>query len=669
MREEIWNRRFSCFHCSNHSYDVFLYQQLFLCRLVFASASVSRPMDEKDIKVDEEEELGDDSEDADRPVVNFWDDEDRGYFPETVPRRCTDVCCIPIYLVALSFFVVICVYGASHGLEHSPWLPRDYKWQACGQGENLGREYLYFCIDTFFTSAYLMDEKKINTRYPLCVSECPSTWGSEIDCYIGNNTWDLLPTYKTRPFDKVCEPIEGTAGNLIYREIFLFYLYHRPWAFWKTFMSRAYPICAGTAVCTLLLAVIYVMFVARFVREIIWIGLLCTALLPLGVSLHLFQCHYGGSCGYIIPEKPLAWVCVALSVLLLIGICNAAIEIQKAIVCMRWSCHCVTSVKSLKLVPLLRTIWECSVVVSHVYVLVCISSMDAMEGDKKGPETTLGKAGCIAMVVLMMIWHVGIAHQISNLAMIYTAQTWFFQGGMSAHQQSAPSVAYGYWIAFRYHLGTCIYAGLVILLISPIRLPLKILTGVMQSKQNNPVGLLLWVCFSCVEDCFYNNLEGLSSHSIYDTVLQANDWCLAVTHSTAVIYEDSGGAVGRVLKEATWIFELAGIGLFAGATYTTTQVLMRQVPYFTDPGSDGFIALPYAASCLCVFVAVMFSYPFMDLFRLVSDCILYCRTVEKQRHRLPGSEEDTLVAGCAEDLANAMQMLLCMDGRHGTRGS
>ena len=66
--------------------------------------------------------------------------------------------------------------------------------------------------------------------------------------------------------------------------------------------------------------------------------------------------------------------------------------------------------------------------------------------------------------------------------------------------------------------------------------------------------------------------QGLSSHSIYDTVLQANDWCLAVSHSTAVIYEDSGGAVGRVLKEATWIFELAGVGIFAGATYTTTQV-------------------------------------------------------------------------------------------------
>ena len=176
----------------------------------------------------------------------------------------------------------------------------------------------------------------------------------------------------------------------------------------------------------------------------------------------------------------------------------------------------VSSVSSLKLSPLLRTVWECSVVVSHVYVLVCLSSVDAM----KGGEAKVLKVGCIAMVIFMMIWQVGIAHQISNLASIYMAQTWFFQGGTSQRSsiQPTPSIAYGYWIAIRYHLGTCIYAGLVILLISPIRLPLKIFTGIMQSRQQNPVGLLLWACFGWIEDCFYNNLEGISSHSIYDTV-------------------------------------------------------------------------------------------------------------------------------------------------------
>ena len=34
----------------------------------------------------------------------------------------------------------------------------------------------------------------------------------------------------------------------------------------------------------------------------------------------------------------------------------------------------------------------------------------------------------------------------------------------------------------------------------------------------------------------------------------------------------------------------------------------------------------------------------MDLFRIVSDCILYCRTVEKQRNRTPGTEQDDLAA-------------------------
>ena len=513
-----------------------------------------------------------------------------------------------------------------------------------------------------------MDEKQVNTRYPMCVSECPSTWGSDIECYIGNNTFDMLPSYKTQIVDGVCEPIRGTAGNLIYREIYFFYLEHRPWSFWRTLMHRACPILGTTAACTLVCAVIYVMFVARFVREIIWTGLILVALLPFGVGLHMFQCHRNGSCGYVFPEGPTGWVLVTLSAILFIGICRSSAEIQKAIVCMRWSCNCVTSVQVLKLSPLLRTIWECSVIVSHAYILLCLLSMDAMGQTPGHPLTVLGDVGSTVMVALMMIWNVGIAHQINNMALIYTAQTWFFQGGMNQHRASQPSIAYGYWIAFRYHLGTCTFAGLMILFMSPIRLPLKLLTSLMQQRQN-PVGLLIWVCFGWIEDCFYNNLEGVSSHSIFDTVLQSNSWCEGVKHSTAVIYAESAGAVGRVLKDATWIFELAGVGIFASSTYMITQIVIKQSDYFHNPESRGFIALPYTASWVCMFISIMFSYPFMDLFRIVSDCILYCRTVEKQRLRVPGQElnEESMATGCTEDLANAMQLLLCMDGRHRMR--
>ena len=75
--------------------------------------------------------------------MNFWDDEDLGYFPDTVPRRCTDCCWIPIYFIALSLFASVCFFAATHHLiDRTPWLPRDYKWRACGEGENVGKEPL-----------------------------------------------------------------------------------------------------------------------------------------------------------------------------------------------------------------------------------------------------------------------------------------------------------------------------------------------------------------------------------------------------------------------------------------------------------------------------------------------------------------------------------------------
>ena len=51
-----------------------------------------------------------------KPIINFWDDEDRGFYPETVPRRCQDCLWLLVYLVFASVFVVICYVGINHNL-------------------------------------------------------------------------------------------------------------------------------------------------------------------------------------------------------------------------------------------------------------------------------------------------------------------------------------------------------------------------------------------------------------------------------------------------------------------------------------------------------------------------------------------------------------------------
>lgn len=77
---------------------------------------------------------GTEQEELKKPLVNFWDDEDRGYYPDTVPRKCTDTCWVPIYLVFLALFIYVCEYAYSKNLLTHAWVPRDYKFRSCGEG-------------------------------------------------------------------------------------------------------------------------------------------------------------------------------------------------------------------------------------------------------------------------------------------------------------------------------------------------------------------------------------------------------------------------------------------------------------------------------------------------------------------------------------------------------
>ena len=132
-----------------------------------------------------------------KPIINFYDDEDRGFYPETVPRRCQDCLWLPVYLVFASVFAVICYAGINHNLvaqrvtwqisscytellnsctytvptqpsakpckvvlvKTKVWVARDYRFQQCGIGDNVGKPYLYFCLEAYFADEYLMDNK------------------------------------------------------------------------------------------------------------------------------------------------------------------------------------------------------------------------------------------------------------------------------------------------------------------------------------------------------------------------------------------------------------------------------------------------------------------------------------------------------------------------------
>eukprot|EP00930_Biecheleria_cincta_P008438 TRINITY_DN10987_c0_g1_i1.p1 TRINITY_DN10987_c0_g1~~TRINITY_DN10987_c0_g1_i1.p1 ORF type:complete len:686 (+),score=76.01 TRINITY_DN10987_c0_g1_i1:110-2059(+) len=611
-----------------------------------------------------------------KPVPNWADEEDCGFYPDTLPRRCTDCLCIPFYAVCLSVMLVCSVHIAVHSSlqAESKFSGRDYMGMPCGKEDNAGKPNTYFCLKEQTADQFLVDNKEVNTRFPLCVAECPDAWNETIDCYVGDGKIVPVRTYASIANQRICTPVAGNAGNQIFGEVVLFLLQHHPILLAMSILEKSVVILCGVGVASMILAFFYILLVSKYVATIVWSGLACCVLGPAIAAVYFKICSHHGGCGSIVPQRSQEGCFIALlalSTVLACVICRSADGINKAVVCMHWSCKCVQEVPALRLVPMVRALWDVAILDFHSFVMLCVwSSTDVYSLDKDvtgrpdvregADQFTPGMAGIVMIVnVFFCIWNLFTLHQINNIAIVFGAEAWFFQGGIrDSTATTRPSIMRGYWIAIRYHLGTCIHAGLVITVVAPFRIPLAFIVGMVRFP-NNPLGVCFHGCCDGLVDMYDNHLSGFSTQAIYDVVLNGYPFCKAAHHSTSILAEE--GEVAGILKGATWLFEIAAVGTFAFAGFYGMSAILAYGGY-SDPTSPQFVIAPFITALLSTFTAVLTSYPFTHLFRITSDAILYSRTVEKQRE-VPalGSESHFGRKLCSVDLG----WLVCMDGeRH-----
>lgn len=605
-----------------------------------------------------------------KPVPNWVDDEDRGFYPDTLPRRCTDCMCIPFFVVCFSVLMVFSGHQMMHSsLSSRIFTGRDYMGMPCGEDENADKPYEYFCLNGMTQEQFLFDDKQLNMQYPLCVADCPSSWNETIECYIGNGKLEAIRTYASHAHNRICTPRTGTAGNTIFVQLIHFYLRHRPFQLAMNMLEQTWEILLAFAVGFMVLAFFYTHFVARFIKTIVWTGLISCVLGPAGLAVRFWWCYkIVDDCGVVVHPKIACYATSAVTVILACIICRASDGINKAVVCMHWSCKCVREVPAIKMAPVVRTLWELVTLDFYLYAILCVWSntdVDALEEDmadkvvvKKGKDTDLLSPTLAGFVIcgnaLFCIWNMVMVHQVNNVATVYAVQTWFFQGGMRDYQSTRrPSIMHGYWIAFRYHFGTCIYAGLVISVVFPVRLLLKIITNLLRDH-SNPIGMCFNGCCGGLVAFYDNHLSGLSSQAVYDVVLNGFSFTEAARHSTYILSEE--GDVAWILKGATWLFEVAGVGTFAFAGFYGMLGVLSYGCY-SDSNSPHFVSVPTLLGIVAAVLAVLTSYPFTNLFRITSDAILYSRTVEKQRQLPQYSLSNMGKNLCSVDLG----WLVCMD--------
>mmetsp|Transcript_38770 Transcript_38770/g.91033 ORF Transcript_38770/g.91033 Transcript_38770/m.91033 type:complete len:734 (-) Transcript_38770:142-2343(-) len=584
------------------------------------------------------------------------DPEDRGYKPSTVPRGCTDALWILPFLVCAAIAAYAVGYAVQQGdLDNILSLP-DLHGNLCGSGLNRGKPFLYFCMQK--DSQHIMEgnQKRLDMANPICVGICPGTYNTSSRCWLPlHESYAWVQDYPTQPFiGLVCRP-SMVYTKAVYDQ-FSDFVEQAPPVATLSIVIRAWKTLLWAGLAGLMASYF---FIAALSREGANCIVLTGVLVVIGVcgttSAYLFWCaspdaarsetcagsgsqsnqDFAAGCGLLVIGA--FFLCLA---------CQMSAWMENAVKLIQWSCKCILYTPSLFLAPPIIVALRGLATVWGVYVAVLLVTagmsnykwslnyevVDQEFASWRGNRQfalSPNEYMCLLVTVLMNIWVQGIIYAFCEFVTVYTSQMWYFSGGMSG-QGAAPvfSLFRACWVAVRYHLGSIIAGGLKIMVATPFHFTLGWIDAATKSKYN-PVGNILGGCCDCCLNVYRSCFGKMTRHAFLDVSLQAMPFNEAAEHVREILAQES--TAFSLLTGASWLLQIVGLGLIATVGHIVVQVAIQTDPDLNVPTSPHFVQRPELLSFAGAALALFIGFPFMTLFDIVSDCIAFCRTMQKMR--------------------------------------
>jgi len=575
------------------------------------------------------------------------DDEDNGLEPDTVPRECTDIFWLLPLLVCLGLLVWVTTVAQQKGdLSVYTSLP-DMNGEMCGKGLQKHKPFLYFCMDK--GSEFIMEgnSKKLEMYYPICLEKCPSTWNTSSRCWVDGRTsnghFEWVQDYPTLEYiGMLCRPSKVYTDK-VYSQ-FESFLESGPPVARTTVITRAWPTLLLAGAMALVASYSFIAAVGFCASGIILMGVAIVIAGTGCTSVYLFWCAKNGGCGMSEHEETQDFfggaILAIVAFYFLCLACRLSEEMETAVQCITWSCKCVLSTPSLFLMPLVTFIAQVFALGWCGYVILLLWSLGLAKKkwlfNPYEKETWGGRAinftteevWYLCFTFAIMIWIQGIITAGIFFVQAYVSQSWYFAGGMrdegSVQRCAVPRAIY---VGLRYHMGSLAKGGFIVLLALPLR---ALLGGIDNSVRDaNPVGAILDGCCTCCLEPYRRHVKLYNWHVFFDLSLQGNNFCEAA-HHVQRLWKHETAAVS-VLNGATWLFQVVGIGVIGVVGHLTVAFEIAANESQRNVESPDFIQLPELLCVSGAVIAAFVSLPFMMIFDVVSDSILFCRTVQKLR--------------------------------------
>ena len=446
-----------------------------------------------------------------------------------VLRRCTDVPCLLLFLLANVALAGIAGYVYTFGDPNRLVTGWDFRGELCGIGSLAGKKYTYFP-----TPLQTME-------LAVCLEGCPVIVARNAVClYATDHSTDdpagqCYTAYPSKPFfNKYCLP-----GDPVYRAKVLTYLYSTEKVVTRTIgdIYRAWDVLVIAGLVPCFLAFFYYMWL-YLRRGVIWLAVglmfgLAFALASLAFlayeeswrlddrlcrDFHMVSMTHCESESYSDGYRLFAFALIGLAGLLVLAVVAKVGRIAPG-----------AEYLSITTVPLRSSSWVLLCFLQYmtagacIYVLfLSLLSYSASCGDiasypaavpgnsTKSIEFTVWTRGLILYEGVMFLWWTSVLVQTSEYLLGGFAATWFFSKDRSRLQ--AP-LRTAFWVMARYHLGSVVFASIAIPVLRTPRQVLRIVKVVLSAMNEKTERCGSSVCGCCLE-CYEFRLKYLNSHII-----------------------------------------------------------------------------------------------------------------------------------------------------------
>ena len=576
--------------------------------------------------------------------------------PEKGPirtRKCTDVCCLIIFLLFIGLVAVVSVFSYIEGDMDNVAQVIDSDQKICGQGDRKNFPYIYV-NDPFSLKFY---------ENTVCVSACPSSDNQRVSCFPNNDIKkcdDIHVRASVLLASRLCVPKVKQIANSVKMAVNLSYIQESIEDLREVWPMIVLGVFIGMIVLALYICImrictkcfVFTILILVFVGLLL-LGFFCWREYKTLLNSNAdFAKVNNDSSTNADPNDPNTnieeensteygqsqakkWKIAAIVLWVLSGIfliCSLLLcgRIQLAADILSSSSEFVQSETSVFLIPVMYTFLLIVLLCWWFPTFFMLASMGEMSPDPKSvfmnvdwSKTTITLLG---LFIFALCWFVSFNFSQETFSIAAMAASWYFERFDSSNVGAFTTICW----SFSYHIGTLAFGSFLIALLWFIQLILQYVYQKLKEVggENTTTGFLL-KCAMCFVACFERTIKFFNKHAYIEVALRNINFCSAAAKCLEV-------TASNFLRFGV-LSGLSGLFLFLGnlvISCGTTFIMFFIIKWYANARDLEIDTI--APHLVIFFIVLSICIIFSHVFEISADTLLHCYIYDEEDGNVDG---------------------------------